>query len=214
MRPVRWTLVAITIPFLFGAAAPAAAQRPSEGWVRVAVNPYVGVLFLDDDDLRDPGGVEIDPGPLLGGRLGVALGEDWRFEGAYGWASGTVEESEFVDFPVFDIGDSMDLSIHLFYGAVDYLISSGEAPTRLLLSAGAGFMMIDPEEGESDADFMATLGAGFTHPVNDWITFRGEARDHIVFCAAPERAGEFALCLEDEPLHNFEVSGGLEFWVF
>lgn len=211
MRPVRWTLVAITIPVLLSFAAPAAAQRPSEGWVRVAVNPYVGLLFLDDDELRDGAGVEIDPGPLLGGRVGVAIGEDWRVEGAYGWASGSLEESEFVDFPVFE--PDMDLSIHLFYGAVDYLIASGEAPTRLLLSAGLGGMMIDPEVGESDMDFMATLGAGFTHPVNDWITFRGEARDHIVFCSEkPE--GEFALCFEDEPLHNFEVSGGLEFWVF
>lgn len=212
MRPVRWTLVAITIPVLLWSAAPAAAQRPAEGQVRVAVNPYVGVLFMDDGDLQDEAGLEVNAGPILGGRLGVAIGEDWRVEGAYGWSTGTVEESEFQDFPVFE--EDVDLSIHLFYGAVDYLISSNEAPTRLLLSAGAGVLMIDPEEGESDADFMVTLGAGFTHPVNEWITVRGEARDHIAFCAAPERDGEFSFCFEDEPLHNFEVSAGLEFWVF
>lgn len=212
MRAVRWTLVAIMIPAFFLSAAPAAAQRPVDSWVRVALNPYAGLLVLDDGDLQDQGGAEVDAGPLLGARLALALGEDWRVDGTWAWASGSVEASEFVDFP--SVETDFDLAVHLIYGSVGYLISTQEVPTQLLLSAGAGVMMIDPEVGESDTDFMASLGAGFTHPVNHWITFRGDVKDHIAFCSASEQAGEFALCFEDEPLHNFEVSGGLEFWVY
>lgn len=212
MRPVGRIRVAITIVALLLVAAPAAAQRPSQGAIHVAVNPFVGVFVFDDGELVDAQGLEVDAGPLLGGRLSVAIGEDWRLDGAYGWASGTVEASEFVEDPQSAI--ETDLGIHLLYGAVGFLISDEDVATELLLSAGAGLVHVDPEIGESDSDFMVTLGAGFTHPVNNWITFRGEARDHIAFCAAAERVEEFSPCVEDEALHHLEFSGGLEFWVW
>jgi hypothetical protein len=61
---------------------------------------------------------------------------------------------------------------------------------------------------------MIPLAVGFTHPVNDWITFRGDVRDHIQFCSEAESEGDFAPCIGDEMLNHFEVSGGLEFWLW
>lgn len=217
MSTVRWTLIALALLVLPGATAPARGQVPSGNRVAVAINPYVGVFVFDDSELEDDAGLEVDIGPILGGRVVAVLDDDWRVEGAYGYASATVERSEFLDFPESEIEN--DLAIHLLYGAANYLISNAEVRTRLLLSAGAGILLVDPEVGDVETEFMVTLGAGFTHPVNEWITFRGEFRDHVSFCSAPERAvvpvaeRDFSPCFGDEALHHFEFSGGLEFWI-
>ena len=131
MRVVRWTL--ITIPVLLLTAASAAAQRPAEGWVRVALNPHAGVLVLDDGDLEEERGLEVDAGPLLGARLAVALGEDWRLDGTWAWASGSVEASDFAP-----PSPGQDLSIHLIYGSVGYLISTAEVPFGGVKQSGLG----------------------------------------------------------------------------
>lgn len=217
MRPLRWIPLALPLFALVAAPPAARAQIPSEGRVAIAVAPYGGVFVFDDSELQDDAGLEVDVGPILGARLTAAIGEDWRVEGAYGYASATVEESEFVDFPTGRVEE--DLAVHLAYGAVGYVIANDEVPTRLLLSAGAGVFVVDPETGDAGADFMVSLGAGFTHPANEWITVRGEVRDHVSFCSGSERhavlgGGDFAPCFGDEALHHWEISGGLEFWVF
>jgi hypothetical protein len=150
---------------------------------------------------------------MLGARLNVGVSRRWQFDAAYGYAQVETELSEFVDFP--DPEDQIELDVHSFYGAADFFIGgSQQIPTRLMLSAGLGFLVVNPEEGDGDVDFMIPLAVGFTHPMNDWITFRGEVRDHIQFCSAADTAGEFAPCLGDELLDHFEVSGGLEFWIW
>lgn len=194
-------------------AVPASAQTGSGRWLRVEANPYAGVFVLDDSGLEE-GGLESDIGPILGGRVGVVIGDDWLVEGSYGWSSVTIEPSEFVDFPDPDF--ETDLSVHLLHASIGYLIHTDVAPTTLVLMAGLGGMWVDPEVGESDADFMAQIGAGFTHPVNDWIAVKGDFRDHVSFCSAPERVDEelAATCVEDRTLHHFEISAGLQFYLY
>ena len=212
MRPGRWIFVALLAA---GAAfAPPATQAglaQGHPGTRVGVNPYVGVFIFDDGDLQEIGR-EANVGPVLGARLNVAFRPDWQFDLGYGYAQVETEESEFVDT---DPEDQIELDMHSLYGAIDYFIGgSQEIPTRLLLSAGLGFLIVNPEEGDGDASFMIPLAVGFTHPVNDWITFRGEVRDHLQFCSAPDEGEGTAACVDDEMLNHFEVSGGLEFWLW
>jgi hypothetical protein len=211
MRSGRWIFVALLAAGLVPAATPSAL---AQGWTgtRVGVNPYVGAFIFDDGELQ-PVGREANTVPMLGARLNVGVSRRWQFDAAYGYAQVETELSEFVDFP--DPEDQIELDVHSFYGAADFFIGgSQQIPTRLMLSAGLGFLVVNPEEGDGDVDFMIPLAVGFTHPMNDWITFRGEVRDHIQFCSAADTAGEFAPCLGDELLDHFEVSGGLEFWIW
>jgi hypothetical protein len=212
MRPGRWIFVALLAAVGLALAATPAALAQGQTGTRVGVNPYVGAFIFDDGELQGIGR-EANLGPTLGARLNVGVGRSWQFDVGYGYAQVETELSEFVDFP--DPEDQIELDVHSVYGAVDYFLGgSQEIPTRLLLSAGLGFMVINPEEGDGDASFMIPLAVGFTHPVNDWITFRGEVRDHLQFCSAADAAGEFAPCAGDEMLNHLEVSGGLEFWVW
>ena len=204
-RPLAVALLTVLL------ASPAFAQSQRGLRMGVEVNPYVGVFLFDDSELNEAG-LEADVGPVVGGRVGVTLGDDWLFEGSYGYATVALEASEFVDFP--DLDFDTDLAIHLLHGSASYLIGTEVAPTRLVLTAGLGGMWVDPEVGESDGDFMVTVGAGFTHPINEWISFKGDFKDHITFCSAPERAGEFSACIEEEPLNHFEISGGLQFYLY
>ena len=212
MRPGRWIFVALlaAVAALAPPATPASLAQGLTG-TRVGVNPYVGVFIFDDGDLQEIGR-EANIGPMLGARLNVAFRPDWQFDVGYGYAQVETEESEFVDS---DPEDQIELDMHSLYGAIDYFIGgSQEIPTRLLLSAGLGFLIVNPEEGDGDASFMIPLAVGFTHPVNDWITFRGEARDHLQFCSAPDEDEGTAACVDDEMLNHIEVSGGLEFWLW
>jgi hypothetical protein len=212
MRPGRWIFVALLAAVGLALAATPAALAQGQTGTRVGVNPYVGAFIFDDGELQKVGR-EANLGPTLGARLNVGVGRSWQFDVGYGYAQVETELSEFVDFP--DPEDQIELDVHSIYGAVDYFLGgSQEIPTRLLLSAGLGFMVINPEEGDGDTDFMIPLAVGFTHPVNDWITFRGEVRDHLQFCSTADTEGEFAPCLGDEMLNHLEVSGGLEFWVW
>ncbi|HET7693037.1 MAG TPA: hypothetical protein VFM44_08130 [Gemmatimonadota bacterium] len=212
MRPGRWIFVALLAAGFLGSASTPAALAQGLTGKRIGVNPYVGVLLFDDGELQEIGR-EANVGPVLGARLNVGVGRSWQFDVGYGYAQVETELSEFTDFP--DPEDQIELDVHSIYGAADYFIGgSQEIPTRLLLSAGLGFMIVNPDEGDGDASFMIPLAVGFTHPVNDWITFRGDVRDHLQFCSEAESEGDFAPCIGDEMLNHFEVSGGLEFWLW
>ena len=211
MRSSRRIFVALLAAGLSPAVTPSAlAQAQTE--TRVGVNPYVGLFIFDDGELQ-PIGREANVAMTLGARLNVGLSRRWQVDAAYAYAQVETERSEFVDFP--DLEDQIELDVHSFYGAADFFLGGNqEIPTRLMLSAGLGFLIVNPEEGDGDVDFMIPLAIGFTHPVNDWVTFRGEVRDHVQFCSTADSAEEFAPCLGDELLNHFEVSGGLEFWIW
>lgn len=204
------TLLAPTLlaAALLTMASSDAARAQETSWP-LHLNPYVGAFVFDDSELNDAG-LEVNIGPIIGARLVAPFGRAWSLEGAYGFAFLSVEESEFRD----GLGDvEADLGAHLFYGAAIYRIGGQDVATELLLTAGAGAIFLDPETGDSATELMVPLGVGFTHPVNEWITFRGDVRDHIVFCTASDDAeeGEFTACLDDEGLNNFEISAGLLF---
>jgi hypothetical protein len=162
-----------------------ASRVPAQSYDRLAVNLYGGALIFDDGAVNDLG-LEVDVGPIVGGRLIVALGSDWRLVGGYGYMPLNMEASQFqVAVPDVDL----DLNAHLFYGGAEYLLHGGQAETALLLSAGAGAMV---------------------------VAFRGEIRDHIVLCDAEEEGVVVAaaICFTDETLNHFEISGGLEVWLY
>jgi hypothetical protein len=212
MSPGHWIFVALLAAAAVALSSPPAIRAQGQAGTRVGVNPYVGAFVFDDGELQNIGR-EANVVTMLGARLGVGLGRSWQLDLAYGYAQPETERSEFVDFP--DPEDQIELDVHTLYGAIDYLIGgSEEIRTRLLLSAGLGLIVVNPEVGEGDADLMIPVAVGFTHPVNDWITFRGDVRDHIHFCSTSDTAGEFSPCQGDELLNHFEVSGGLEFWVW
>lgn len=211
MPSARWIFVALVIGGFAPAAQPTVLAQGLTG-TRVGVNPYAGAFIFDDGELQSIGR-EANVAPMLGARLNVGVNRRWQFDFAYGYAQVETELSEFVDFP--DPEDQIELDVHSLYAAADYFIGGNQdIPTRLMLSAGLGFLIVNPEVGDGDADFMIPLAVGFTHPMNDWITFRGEVRDHVQFCSTADTADEFAPCLGDELLNHFEVSGGLEFWVW
>jgi hypothetical protein len=212
MRPGRWIFVALLAVAGLALSSPPAVHAQGLTGTRVGINPHIGAFIFDDGELQSIGR-EANVVTLLGARLNVGLNRSWQLDFGYGYAQPETELSEFVDFP--DLEEQIELDVHSLYAAIDYLIGgSHEIPTRLLLSAGLGLMVVNPEVGEGDADFMIPLAAGFTHPVNDWITFRGELRDHVQFCSTSDTAGEFSPCRGDELLNHFEVSGGVEFWVW
>lgn len=199
----RWT------PWI-AVAAIVSLAGPAEAQIHWELNPYAGVLVFDDSELEELG-FEIDPGAMIGARVGAALAERWRVEGGWGVARSSIEPSEFVEFP--DPDEAEDVNVHVLYGAVNLLVLDPEVRTKLLLTGGAGGVIVDPASDASDAgfDFAINLGVGFTHPVNEWITFRGDLRDHLTFCSNDLDDDEFRACTGDEVLNHVEVTAGLEF---
>lgn len=209
MRHARWLIGSLMLTVFAAASADAQVLRSFN------VSPYIGAFFFDDESLSDVAGVEVDAAVILGARVGYAFARSWQIEGAYGYAPLSTEPSEFQGGG--DPEELADIKAHLLYGAINYLLTYEENPTALLLTAGGGLMILDPdvEGADNTSDPMLELGVGFTHPLRDWITIRGDARDHIVFCGGPELVGETSACpAGDETLHNFEVSAGLQFWLY
>lgn len=175
------------------------------------VSPTVGFFLFDDESITQAGGVEIEPAVIFGARFGYAFAPSWQVEAGYGFAPLSTELSMFQEGGSEE--DLADLDAHLIYGAINYLLRYADNPTAFLLSAGGGVMILSPDEGDGTTNPMLELGAGFTHPLSDRIAIRGEARDHLVFCGAPEFDFESSACPSgDETLHNFEVSASLQFW--
>ena len=208
MRHARSLIGSLILTILAATAADAQMLRS------FYVSPYVGVFLFDDESLTDVASVEVDLGAILGARVGYAFARSWQIEAGYGFAGLSTEPSEFQGGG--DPEELADIDAHLLYGAINYLLTYEEIPTALLLTAGGGVMILDPdvEGADNTTDPMLELGAGFTHPVRDWISIRGEARDHIVFCDGPEFDFESSACPGgDETLHNIEVSAALQFWL-
>lgn len=200
--------MAFTVAILLASTTGARAQHLGN----IAINPYGGVLIFDDGAVNDLG-LEVDVGPIVGGRLIVSLQGNWRLFGAYGYAPLNMEASQFVvEQPV----TQLDINSHIFYGGFEYNLLSRVAPTTLLLSAGAGGIVFDLEGVDDETDFLLSVGAGLTHRASDRITFRAEVRDHIVFCTSEAQGvvERVAACFTDETLNHFEVSGGIEIWAF
>ena len=197
-----------TVTILLASATGIRAQN----FGNIAINPYGGALIFDDGAVSDLG-LEVDVGPIVGGRLIISLLGNWRLFGAYGYAPLTMQASQFV---VEQPDVELDVNSHLFYGGFEYNLLSRVSPTTLLLSAGVGGMVFDVEGVDDETDFIVSVAAGLNHEASDRITFRAEVRDHIAFCTSSAEGvvEEVAACFSDETLNHIEISGGIEIWMF
>ena len=160
MRPGRWIFVALLAAAGLVRPVPPILAQGITG-TRIGVNPYVGAFIFDDGELQEIGR-EANVVPMLGARFNVGVSRRWQFDIAYGYAQVETELSEFVDFP--DPEDQIELDVHSIYAAADYFIGgTQDIPTRLLLSAGLGFMIVNPEVGDGDTNLYPAR-RGFTHP--------------------------------------------------
>ncbi|HKY59647.1 MAG TPA: outer membrane beta-barrel protein [Gemmatimonadota bacterium] len=181
-------------------AAPAArAQR-----LGVSINPYLGYYAFDESSFEDAfDNADLDAGAIWGVRLGLGGHDGLSLDLAYGRSSVDGE---------FDFEDDVlreDADIDLFYGALNYHLP---LPVDVFLSGGLGGIRYAPEERDSDTNLLVNYGAGVSIPLGAW-RIRADAKDHVDLCDAPEDLGDldFGACLEDEALHNIELSAGLEF---
>lgn len=195
---VRGLIPLLVLAFLLGANAHASAQT---GYVE----PFAGVLIVDDGELGD--NVSVDPAAMFGGVLGFALAPGWEVAAAYAFAPATAEgtaNGEVVE---------TDVDIHAYFAAVNYILPT-ETTIKFLLTGGVGGLTISPDvEGvDSSNDLLVNFGAGARYMVNDRVAIQGAARDHVQFCSAADADDPttFSACpLDDTTLHHIEISGGV-----
>lgn len=192
------TIAAMSITLLFVVAGIARAQI---GYV----NPFAGVLVVDDGGIEDLG-LSVDASAMVGGVLGFALSPNWEVAAAYGFAPATAEEMEEGELL------ETDVDIHAYFAAANYIFSS-ESDVKFLLSGGLGGIVLDTAEAEVDPshDFLLNFGAGVRWIANERFALQGVVRDHVQFCkAVDEDVDEVSACpLDDEALNHAEVSGGI-----
>jgi hypothetical protein len=194
------------LPFavLFAATTLLTAPASHAQGLGVSINPYLGYYGFDESSFEDAfENADLDAGAIWGVRLGLGGHEGLSLDLAYGRSS---VDGEF-DFEE-DIFQE-DADIDLFYGALNYHLP---LPVDVFVSGGLGGIRYAPEERDSDTNLLVNYGAGVSIPLGAW-RIRADAKDHMDLCNAPEDIGDvdFGACLEDEALHNIELSAGLEF---
>jgi hypothetical protein len=194
--------------FFFGGVAsatlglvlsPAFASAQGE----ISINPYVGWYDFDQSSFEDAfEDVKVDPDPMLGVRLGIGDRTGLSLDLAYGR---TKLEGEVV---ADDIVLPEDSTIHLFYGALNYGLP---LPIAVFVSGGAGAIRYAPENRDATTNVLVNYGAGIALPLGR-IRLRADAKDHVDLCdaRASDDFTDFGACLEDDTLHNIELSAGVE----
>ncbi|CAN5251912.1 MAG: outer membrane beta-barrel protein [Gemmatimonadetes bacterium] len=172
----------------------------------VAVNPYVGYYHFDESSFEDAfENVDVDADPIYGVRLALGGHTGWSLDLGYGRTG--VEGSVVADDIVID----EDSTIDLFYGALDYHLPI--PVLDLFVSGGVGAIRYEPDDRDGQTDVLVNYGAGATIPLG-LFRFRADVKDQVDLCDAPEEDEladfDFGACLEDQALHNIELSAGLE----
>jgi hypothetical protein len=193
---------------LFGTLTAATAALvlvpvPARAQAELSVNPYIGWYDFDESSFEEAfDDVEVDADPMLGARLGVGDRTGLSLDLAYGRT--TVEGEIVAD----DIVLPEDSTIHLFYGAVNYGLP---LPIAIFVSGGAGAIRYSPEDRDATTNVLVNYGAGIAIPLGN-LRLRADAKDHVDLCDAPDSDDftNFGACLEDEALHNIELSAGIE----
>ena len=192
-------------------AVPASAQMDK---VRFIVSPYVGVFFYDDGALAAAQGegdpedaIKVDPGRLLGARLGVELIERLALIGTLGFAKLEGGSEDIGDFDFDDVEG--DLS--LFHVGLRFT-PFPRARLRVSGSAGVGGATtdFDLQDTESLTDLIVTAGIGVGYPLNRFVSLRGDVSSIVAFCDEPEDE-RLTNCLEDAKPTHVELDGGIEF---
>ncbi|MGH7572371.1 MAG: hypothetical protein ACREMK_11090 [Gemmatimonadota bacterium] len=205
----------VTVPlFAFASAVQAQTQ--------VAVEPYLGAYWFDDDALDfDFQGAEFDSGPILGARVLFPIRERWSLGAGYGHASITVSFRFSTILEPEGVVVEDDASEHLYYGTVEYAPLLPD-PVGVHLLGELGGATYSPEGARSMSDLLAGFGAGLDVRASERATIRFEARDHLRFCSQVTFALPYARdrglqasqeveigCDEDQVLHNLELSAGV-----
>lgn len=195
---------ALLFAALAGAVGLSAPEPAHSQRVGIALNPYLGYYAFDESSFEDAlDQVDLDSGAIYGLRLALGGHEGLSLDLSYGRASVDGE------FEFDEILQAEEADIDLFYGALNYHLP---LPIDVFLSGGLGGIRYAPEERDSDTNLLVNYGAGFTFPIG-LARLRADIKDHVDLCDAPDDIGgfDFGACLEDEGLHNIEISAGLEF---
>ena len=194
---------ALALALALAGAADAAAQES-----RFRLNPYAGWYHYDESSFEKAfQDFDVSTDPIYGARLAIGGLGGWSLDLAYGRAKVDVR------YPDPDASElsSADATIQLFYAALDWHLPL-TGPLDLFLSGGAG--AIDGGTygvADSRTDLLVNYGAGVAIPVGS-LRLRADLKDQIDFCKAPDDFGGASIdtCLEDEALHNIELTGGVE----
>lgn len=179
-------------------------ERPGRSWV--AINPYAGHFGFDGESLERTLGA-FESGPLFGIRVSLGGGAPITGDIAYGRFAFDVTTTAVPDVSPGRPFDE-DTSIHLLYGALGWHPSVG-GPVDLFLSAGAGVARVSPARRDGSTDLLLNYGAGASFPVAEKIRIRADLKDHVQLCDEPDSFQESGACLEEETLHNVELSVGV-----
>lgn len=194
---------ALALALGLAGAANAAAQES-----RFRLNPYAGWYHYDESSFEAAfQDFDVSTDPVYGARLAIGGFGGWSLDLAYGRVKVDVR------YPTPDATElaSADATIQLFYAALDWHLPL-TGPLDLFLSGGAGAMDTG-SYGVSDGrtEVLVNYGAGLAVPVGS-LRLRADLKDQVDFCEAPEDFGGASIdtCLEDDALHNIELTGGVE----
>ncbi len=201
MKAGRRIAAIAAIALLAGTGAEAAAQD-----ARFRLNPYAGWYHFDESSFEE--GFEtsdVESDPIYGLRLVIGGIGGWSVDLAYGRTK--IDTRGLV---IGDIDFSSPATIQLYYGALNWHLPL-TGPLDLFLSGGLGGIDTDFDEHGGGTDVLLNYGAGVAIPVGS-LRVRADLKDQVDFCDAPEELESDALdgCLEDEALHNIELTGGIE----
>ncbi|HUP02193.1 MAG TPA: hypothetical protein VM737_11845 [Gemmatimonadota bacterium] len=201
MSLVSVIIAALAAAFITLAPVPAVAQR-----IGIAVNPYVGTYHFDESSFEDAfERVDVDADPIYGLRL--ALGGHSGLSLDLGYGRTGVDGEVVADDIVLD----EDATIELFYGALNYHLPL--PVLDLFISGGVGAIRYEPDDRDGATNVLVNYGVGATFPLGA-LRLRADVKDHVDLCDGPDEdeLGEFdfGACLEDETLHNIELSVGVE----
>jgi hypothetical protein len=190
------------------------APMPARAQIKFKVSPFVGVFFYDDGALAAARGqaepeaaIKVDPGRLLGARLGVQFIDRLSIVGTIGFAKLEGGSESISDFELENVEG--DLSV--------FDIGVGFTPfpdARLKVSGNLGIggatTDFDIQDAESLTDVVVRVGIGVGYPLNNRVALRGDVGSVLEFCDEPQDE-RLTNCLEDASLAHIQVDGGVEF---
>lgn len=179
----------------------------------ISINPYIGYYHFDQSSFEEAiRNFDVGGGSLFGVRVGIGGYEGFAGSVAYARAGVELSGEEEVAIPQQEPRRfSEDAAVHLLYAALEWHLPL-PGPLDVFLAGGAGAIKIAPEERDGATDVLVNFGAGASLPIGP-ARIRVDVKDHVDLCSAPDTFDEAGACLDDETLHNIELSAGVAlFW--